>query len=100
MGIDEERSRLTGSDARSGTPISGVLGKVLTFTAAAGLLIVAFIFSLVVAAVVVTGGLLIWGYVWWKTRELRKQMREPPPGGRVIEGEVIRDIEADDRAEP
>ena len=99
MRIGEERSRLTGSDARSGA-ISGALGKVLTFTAAAGLLIAALIFSLVVAAVIVTGGLLIWSYVWWKTRELRKQMRERPPGGRVIEGEVIRDSEADDKSRP
>jgi len=35
------------------------------------------------------------GYLWWKTRDLRKQMRNHPFGdeviaGEVIEGEVIR----------
>ena len=55
------------------------------------LLVAAFTFSLVLFAVLVVVGLLVWTYLWWKTRALRKQMRERPPGGRVIEGEVIRD---------
>jgi len=99
MGINEERPRLTGSNARRGMPISGSLGKVLMFAATAGLLVLSVIFALVVAAVVVTSGLLIVAYVWWKTRELRKQMRDRPAGGRVIEGEVIRDVEADDKGQ-
>jgi len=91
MEIDDEQSTVTGSDARFSTNASGLLGKVLTFASAAVLLVVAFMFSLLVFAILVTGGLLVWGYLWWKTRELRRQMRERPPGGRVIEGETIRD---------
>jgi hypothetical protein len=47
-------------------------------------------------AVLVAVGLLGVGYLWWKTRDLRRQMRERPPGGRVIEGEVIRDTASRD----
>ncbi len=61
------------------------------------LLAVAFMLSVLVFAVVVTGGLLVWGYLWWKTRNLRKGMRERPPEGRVIEGEVIRAPEPHDK---
>lgn len=91
MEIDDEQSTVTGSDARFSTNASGLLGKVLTFASAAVLLVVAFMFSLLVFAILATGGLLVWGYLWWKTRDLRRQMRERPPGGRVIEGETIRD---------
>jgi hypothetical protein len=67
------------------------------------LLFVAFTFSLVLFAVLVAVGLTVWAYLWWKTRALRQHLREQmgepmaeaagrsPPGGRVIEGEVIRD---------
>ena len=78
-------------------------GKILAFAAAAVLLAVSLMFSLLLFAVALVVGLLLWGWLWWKTRELRGQMRERqmegmddhPPGGRVIEGEVVRE-EADD----
>ena len=69
------------------------LGKVLAYTAAAVILVAAFVFSLVLVAIVAAGGLLLVGYLWWKTRKLRKHLRENPPGGRVIEGEVVQDVE-------
>jgi len=28
---------------------------------------------------------MVWGYLWWKTRDLRKQMRNQPFAGEVIE---------------
>ena len=55
------------------------------------MLVVAFTISLLVFAAVAAIALVVVGYLWWKTRALRKQMREHPPGGRVIEGEVIPD---------
>lgn len=77
-------------------------GRILAFVAAAVLLAVSLMFSLLLFAVALVAGLLLWGWLWWKTRELRGQMRERqmegmddhPPGGRVIEGEVVRE-EAD-----
>ena len=99
MQTDEERSRLTGSNARFITNAPSLPVTVLTFASAAVLLVVAFMFSLLVYAILAIVGVLVWGYLWWKTRELRRQMREQPPGGRVIEGEAIRDDEANDTTE-
>ena len=39
------------------------------------------------------GGLALFGYFWWKTRALRKRLRENPPGWHVVDGEVIGDPE-------
>ena len=96
MKADDERPPVTESDARFSTTPGFT---VLTFVSAAVLLVVTFTFSLLVFAILVTGGLLAWGYLWWKTRELRRQMRERPPGGRVIEGEAIREDETRDNFE-
>ncbi len=72
----------------------GLLGRLVAFAVGAALLIAAFMVSVVVFAIALAGALVIGGYLWWKTRELRRQMRERPPGGHVIEGEVIRDDES------
>lgn len=81
----------------------GWLGKLLTV----GLLALVLTFSLVVFAIVVVGGLLAWGYLLWKTRKVRRQMREAmqeqmrhpgrsqdEAGGLIIEGEVVRESAA------
>jgi hypothetical protein len=70
-----------------------VLGKLVAFVVATALVVLAFIFSVVLLAVLVTGGLALFGYFWWRTRALRKRLRENPPGGHVIDGEVIGDPE-------
>ena len=53
---------------------------------------------LILAAVlfvyIAIGAAIFFGYFWWKTRGLRKQMRnsppqQSPPDGVIIEGEVI-----------
>ncbi len=58
------------------------------FLAGAILLILGFVFSLVVFAVIVVLGLGVWGYLWWKTRKLRRAMQEQAQVGRVIDGEA------------
>ena len=70
-----------------------ILGLVLMFSAA----------LLVVIAII---GTIAWGYLWWKTREVRKQMRdfqaqatqraEMASNDAVFEGEVIRVVEPAD----
>ncbi|HXZ96248.1 MAG TPA: hypothetical protein VEG37_04255 [Burkholderiales bacterium] len=99
MQTDDELSTLARSEARLGANAPRLLFKVVTLASAAVLLVLAFMFSLVVFAILMTVGLLSWGYLWWKTRELRRQMYEQPPGARVIEGEVIRDDESRDTNE-
>jgi membrane associated rhomboid family serine protease len=99
MQTDKERSTLTGNDARFSANAPSLPVTVLTFASAVVLLVVAFMFSLLAFAILGIVGLLVWGYLWWKTRELRRQMREQPPGGRVIEGEAIHDVESHDKVE-
>lgn len=77
-------------------PGNGIFGKIVGTLAGAVMLIVAFTVSLLVFATVAAIALVIVVYLWWKTRTLRKQMREHPPGGRVIEGEVIERAETRD----
>lgn len=85
----------------------GFFGRVFAVIAGLVLFVLGLMFSVVIIAVAVAAGLIIWGWIWWKTRALRQQMREqmeaagstsapeaddegPAPSGRVIEGEVIR----------
>jgi hypothetical protein len=67
----------------------GSLGELLIRVVAVALgavvLAVAFVFSLVIFSIALAAGLVLLGYVWWKTRSA------PPSGGRVIEGESRRE---------
>ena len=47
--------------------------------------IAAFIFASVLLAIAATAALLIWGWLWWRTREIRRAAREGD--SVVIEGE-------------
>jgi membrane protein implicated in regulation of membrane protease activity len=73
----------------------GLLEKIVALVAGAILLVVGFMFSLVLFAVIVSLGLLVWGYLWWRTRKLRRALREQQAqareamDGRVIEGEAV-----------
>lgn len=64
-----------------------VLGGALTLASA-------FVLSVVFLAIGLTVVLGVGGYLWWQTRDLRKQLRarmqEPPhSSGEVIEGEFV-----------
>lgn len=77
----------TGSEA-------GLLQKLIALLVGAVLLILGFMFSVVVLAVVAVLGAIGFGYFWWKTRALRKAMRERPQATIFEEGQVIIDGEA------
>lgn len=76
-------------------PTSGVLGTAVALVAGAVLLVLGFMFSLVLFALIATATAAVWIYFWWKTRALRKVMREQAPsrtgngGGHVVEGEAV-----------
>ena len=82
-------------------PVAQVLTAILGVIVLAG----ALMFSLVFFAVIAVAGLVLWGWFWWKTRALRRQIREqmqaqsveadsaPEAQGEVIEGEVIRVVD-------
>lgn len=103
MANNSEQSGFAGT--RLAAPPGGILGKLLAIAAGAVLVVVAFMFSLLALTVVVIGGLLVFAYLKWKTRHLRRHLNEQmqqqanpqrqQPGGLVIEGEVIGSAEYD-----
>lgn len=68
---------------------SSLLTRILAALAGVILLVVGFMFSLVLLAVLAVAGLVGLGWFWWKTRALRKAMKQRPADGHVIEGEAI-----------
>lgn len=67
----------------------GLLRKTGAIVATAALAGVALMFSAVLLALVLSIGAVAFTYLWWKTRELRKQMRNFPPRGTTVETEVF-----------
>ena len=55
-------------------------------------LVAVLVFASLAIAVLVAAGLVLWGWLWWRSRSLRKE------GGTVIEGEY-RDVTARERLE-
>ncbi|GAB1232896.1 hypothetical protein [Ferrigenium sp. UT5] len=95
---------------------TGLPGKVLAFVATGVLAVAALMFSAVLLAVILVVGTLGFAYLWWKTRAVRRQLREMQElarnaqaqagasrggafEGEVIEGEVVRVHETDVRVE-
>lgn len=90
---------------RPGPP--SLLAKILAVVMGAALLVVGFAVSLVMLAVVLGASIVIGGFVWWKTRDLRKRLREQAmhaqqmheqqvrerAGQRAEVGDVIEDVE-------
>ena len=92
----------------------GFFGKILAFLLSAALLAAGLMFSLVAVAAVAVIGLGLGGWLWWKTRTLRQQMRQmqqerqstvgspsSTTSGRqvdVIEGECVRETDPGSRA--
>ena len=83
--------RIIVRDSQGDVKPPGLLGRVAAALLGAVALVVAFMFSVVALAVVSVVILIAVGYLWWKTRDLRRHLRENPPGGRVIDGDAIRD---------
>jgi len=86
---------------RPRSPLNRIVGVIVTVVVA----IIALMFSAVFFAVVAVLGLIAWAYIWWKTREVRRQMREfadqaqsamqeqSASNDEVFEGEVIRVVD-------
>ena len=79
--------------------------KAVAVVAGGVALVGAFVLSLALFAIAATVTLAVGGYLWWKTRKLRKQMRaaahaqmsQPPYSrGDVIEGVVVSREESDE----
>jgi len=94
-----------GSPAKSSGPLHK-LGALIVTVALVGLVLM---FSAVLLVIIMTLGTIAWAYLWWKNRELRKQMRDfhhrameqeqmmrdgQVFEGEVYEGEVIRVVDS------
>lgn len=93
--------------ARPPKPV-GLLQKIAAVVVGAVVFGLALTVSMMFLAVVVAVGIVVWGYLWWKTRDLRKAMRDAQTGARstaggasrdtlVIEGEVVREVHEERR---
>ncbi|MEZ5650264.1 MAG: hypothetical protein R3E87_06910 [Burkholderiaceae bacterium] len=54
----------------------GPLTKALAIVAGAGLVVVGLMFSIVFAGVALVVGSVVAGWLWWKTRALRRDLRD------------------------
>ena len=81
----------------------GPLSKLFALLGGAILLLLGLMFSVVLFSVVAVVGLAAFGFFWWKTRELRRRVREQATaaevGGQVFEGEavVVEEYRGDER---
>lgn len=82
---------------RTTAKLPRLLRKTVAFILTLALAVLVLMFSAVLLAVIALVGTLAGGYLWWKTREMRKQMREfsarnrrgEEVEGEVFEGEVV-----------
>ena len=84
-------------------PPSSFLGRLLGIVLSIALLVLGAMFSLVALAVVAVVGTLFAGWLWWKTRSLRREMQKMAEmagapqqaahtaNSAIIEGEWIRE---------
>lgn len=112
-----EDFRRIGPGAQPPAPQS-LLGRVLGVAVGAVVLVASLLFSVVIFAVLLAAGVIVGGYLWWRTRALRHQLREQMqamdeqlraaqrgpgaarPGARdetVIDGDFIRETDRDPR---
>ncbi len=90
---NDRQYRLNGAGTAA-NGITGWVGRVVAATAGIVLIIAGFMLSLIAFVAVATVGMLGALYLWWRTRDLRRQLREMqdnPPGGRIIEGDATRE---------
>lgn len=93
-GFARAYQRFAGASARP----PSLMQKIVTVVSMAAVFTLMLMASVVLFAAVAAVGVVAWGWLWWKTRDVRKQMRAHPPGGLVLEGEVIREVSVEDDA--
>ena len=55
---------------------TGMLGKIIATLLTVGALVLGFMFSVIALAVVAVLGSILFGYFWWRTRALRRAIRQ------------------------
>lgn len=90
------------------------MSKAVALIVTASLIVLGLMFSVLFLTVIATVGVIAFGYLWYKTRALRRLMRERAMNGaandadafkdevfkgEIIEGEVIRKVVSIDEIE-
>jgi Flp pilus assembly protein TadB len=76
---------------------SGWFGRLLAVVLSVIVLVAAAMLSVVLLAVLFAVGTIAVGYLWWKTRALRRQARAFGDDGRTVDVEVVqKDLNDDD----
>jgi hypothetical protein len=85
---------------------SGPLRKLAALVVTVAMAGLALMFSAVLFAIIIVTGAIVWAYLWWRTRELRKLMRDFPAreamreermnNGNVFEGVAVRVVDSQD----
>jgi 4-hydroxybenzoate polyprenyltransferase len=95
MQLDEPRERI-GYRGSAVSRAKVLAAKALVVLGGTLVLASAFVLSFVFLAIGLAVVVIVGGYLWWKTRDLRRQIRagmreqsQPRSAGDVIEGEVI-----------
>ena len=89
MQPNNERPRV-GYRGSVGARVRDVFLKVVAVLMGVALVAGAVVLSVVFIAVAFAVALVVGGYFWWRTRHLRKQMRQRFQQGDVIEGTVLK----------
>jgi hypothetical protein len=91
MRTEQERLRLGGAEI-PGVREPGPFATLVAVGVGAVILAGAFMLSLVLFAGLLAVGAIVGAYLWWKTRDLRKEMRDMQASqGIIVEGEAIRE---------
>jgi len=72
----------------------GVLQRVVGAVLGLLFLVAVFLFTSLIVAALLAAGIVVWGWLWWRSRGLRRAQR----GGAVVEGEY-RDVTPTPRLE-
>lgn len=75
---------------------SGWFSRLLAVVVGAIMLVAAALVSVVLLAVLFGVGAVVFGYLWWKTRALRRQAREFGDDGRTVDVEIVTKDSPDD----
>jgi Flp pilus assembly protein TadB len=74
----------------------GWFSRLLAVVVGAIMLVAAALVSVVLLAVLFGLGAVVFGYLWWKTRALRRQAREFGDDGRTVDVEIVAKDSPDD----
>ncbi|SAK56581.1 hypothetical protein AWB77_01738 [Caballeronia fortuita] len=91
-----EPPRRVAYDNETGTGGPGWLGRAVAVVVSVLVLVAAAMLSLILLAILFGIGTVVVGYLWWKTRALRREARTFGDDGRTVDMEIVSEKASDD----